>query len=79
MSLVAYGDSSGSEEENELVSESGKDKDIRKLLSVLPAPVKGKKNQPVRIGLPSLSHHGVQRGVSHLYYLVNSFVLSSEY
>lgn len=61
-SLVSYGDSSDSESEESLapVKKEG-DKDVRKLLSVLP-PAKGKGGvgkQPVRIGLPKL-----ERGVS---------------
>ena len=61
LSLVAYGDSSGSESEPEdgPVSRSNNQsakEDVRKLLSVLPAPRGGGKGskQPVRIGLPQL-------------------------
>ena len=62
MSLVAYGGSSESEEEQDspvLKSNGGgKGQDLRKLLSVLPAPSKGKK-QPVKLlGIPSLKPSG---------------------
>ncbi len=62
MSLVSYGGSSGSdsEEEKTAVKLNGAERshDIRKLLSVLPAPVKGGK-QRVRVGVPSLKQKGV--------------------
>lgn len=60
-SLVAYGGSSDSEEEEEIASvgvKTSKEQDVRKLLSVLPAPKKGK-NQPVRLGIPSLQSRRV--------------------
>lgn len=54
MSLVSYGESSASDSEEEKpdVQLNGleKNQDIRKLLSVLPTPVKG----VVRVGVPSL-------------------------
>ena len=58
MSLVSYGDTDSEEEEVELgvtISEQRKTPDIRKLVSVLPAPEKDKK-QPVKIRVPSLRH-----------------------
>ena len=62
MSLVAYGESSGSEDEGTVGSSSKGDEaqGVRRLLSVLPAPGKGR-NQPVRLAIPSL---GQSKGVS---------------
>ena len=62
LSLVAYGDSSDSESEEETAPQpstitSNAKTDVRKLLSVLPAPkgrAKGGGKGPVRIGLPKL-------------------------
>ena len=60
MSLVAYGDSSESDleaEESGRAERQASKEDIKKLLSVLPAPRKREKagsKQPVRIGLPKL-------------------------
>lgn len=59
MSLVAYGESSESENEDSVDKTHKADKggqDVRKLLSVLPNPSKGKQ-QPVRLAMPSLKHH----------------------
>lgn len=58
MSLVAYGESSGSEDEGDQSislnsNEGDKAQDVRRLLSVLPGPAK-RKNQPVRLAIPSL-------------------------
>ena len=65
MSLVSYGESSGSESEEEQSRAGSKDvgetKDVRKLLSVLPAPVKGGKRR-VQVGVPRLR---AGTGVSH--------------
>ena len=63
VSLVSYGESSDSEPEETAASlKKDDDRDVRKLLSVLP-PAKasgGKRGkQPVRIGLPK-----IQKGVS---------------
>lgn len=68
-SLVAYGDSSDSEVEEETIRndiqlKSEKAQDVRQLLSVLSAAGKGKK-QPVRLGVPSLNHHHPGKGVSN--------------
>lgn len=53
MSLVAYEGSSDSEEEDSsTILKSEKEQDVRKLLSVIPAPNRGKK-QPVRLLLAS--------------------------
>ncbi len=69
LSLVAYGESSGSESEpeEEVTSQPTKD-DIRNLLSVLPRPKSssggGRRSRgPVRIGLPK-----VEGGVSSDHY-----------
>ena len=52
MSLVNYGESSSSDDEEQLgEKKSDKNQDVRRLLAVL--PVKGK-NQPVRLGLPTV-------------------------
>lgn len=58
-SLVAYGESSGSEGEDQPSGSviSSKVRDVKKLLSVLPVPRKGK-NQPVRLGIPRLQQPG---------------------
>ena len=61
-SLVSYGESSDSEpEEYTAPSKKESERDVRKLLSVLPpAKVKGVgRRQPVRIGLPK-----IEKGVS---------------
>ncbi len=63
--LVDYGESSDSEGEEggKQLTDPGKSRDIRNILSVLPAPRKGKK-EPVRIGFPSRDALGVRgRGV----------------
>ncbi len=61
MSLVAYGESSGSEDEDNVrnslepcVGGNRKMQDVRKLLSVLPVAGK-RKNQPVRLAIPTLN------------------------
>ena len=52
MSLVAYADSSSDSE----VDEEEGSQNVRKLLGLLPPPIKGNKSnkQPVRISLPTL-------------------------
>ena len=73
LSLVAYGDSSDSDQEEASVpvkKESGTD--VRKLLSVLP-PAKsegGGAKHPVRIGLPKLEKGVSQVSSEHVEYTV---------
>lgn len=67
LGLVSYGDSSDSDSEKEgttlKLNGPERSQDIRKLLSVLPAPVKGGK-QRVRVGVPSLKQQNTAKGVS---------------
>ena len=72
VSLVSYGESSDSEPEETSASlKKDGERDVRKLLSVLP-PAKGgsgnRGKQPVRIGLPK-----IQKGVCNLIFVTCTF------